>query len=160
MTNSLKLKINDLVVRHGKVLKVSKISKNSVDLQPFFESQSSNGLTFTLNLSQVNGADIRKLTSKPNLKKLIALINKKFNNQSKLPAFDIKTAFSQNKLEETLKIIKTLYLEKSKKDNILLGGKLTTLKLAMIQATNEIAATNGISPQKAEQLLKSSLKIK
>ena len=88
------------------------------------------------------------------------MINKKFNNQSKLPAFDIKTAFSQNKLEETLKIIKTLYLEKSKKDNILLGGKLTTLKLAMIQATNEIAATNGISPQKAEQLLKSSLKIK
>ena len=41
-----------------------------------------------------------------------------------------------------------------------MGGKLTTYRLAMRQATNEIAAVNDISIENAETFLRKSLKIK
>ena len=156
----MNLKKGDLIVRHGKVLKVSLIEKDSIDLQPFFESQASNGLTFTINVSQINDGYIRKLPNKAEVKKMIKEINKKQASGAKLPAFDIKTALTQNKLEDTLAIIKTLSIIKEENDGVLMGGKLTTYRLAMRQATNEIAAVNDISIENAETFLRKSLKIK
>lgn len=157
MTTTLNLNVGDLVVRYGKILKVFQINQDTVNLHPFFNFNSNNDLTFTLNLENTNGGTIRQLVSKNKIKTLLNLIIKKTAINSGSPVFDSKTALSQNQLEETLWVIKVLWLEKQKSDS-LSSGKSTIFRKAMTQATEEIAAANHTSPEKAELLILSGLK--
>ena len=159
MTDTLTLNIGDLVIRHGKILKVFEIKKDTVNLQPFFDFQGNNGLAFTLDLKNAYDGHIRKLVSKGKIKDLLNLIIKKSTSKAKSPVFDPKTALSQNQLEETLWVIKNLWLEKRAKSNVLPSGKLNIFKRAMLQATEEIAATNHTSPEQAKLLILSGLKL-
>jgi len=157
MTGRLRLNIGDLVVRHGKILKVFKISQDTVELQPFFDFKGNNDLTFTLNLKNANDGHIRQLVSKTKIKTLLNLIIKKSAAKANLPVFNAKTALTHNQLEETLWVIKTLWLEKKKNSDILSSGKSTIFRRAMLQATEEIAATNRTSPKNAKSLILSGL---
>ena len=148
MTKKLNLSVNDLVVRYGKVLKVFEVDKDTVSLQPFFEKQSGNGLTFTINLTSVNDGSIRKLDTKAKIKQLQKDIIKKSLTKEDCPAFDSKTALSLNQLEDTLWTVKALYIEKQEKAGVLLGGKLSTFKNAIQQASQEFAAINNTMPEK------------
>jgi RNA polymerase-interacting CarD/CdnL/TRCF family regulator len=158
MTSTLRLSLGDLVVRHGKVLKVSQINQNTVGLQPFFDFQGNHGLTFTLELKNAYDGHIRRLVSKSKIKTLLKLIIKKSTSKTNPPVFDAKTALSHNQLEETLWVIKTLWLEKQEKSDTLPSGKSTIFRKAMLQATEEIAATNHTSPEQAKSLILSGLK--
>ncbi|MBU1084820.1 MAG: hypothetical protein ABIJ43_00290 [Candidatus Beckwithbacteria bacterium] len=157
MTSKLSLVVGDLVVRYGKVLKVFKIKKDTIEFQPFFAFQAVNGLSFTLKLKNAYDGHIRQLVSKSKIKKLLSLIIKKPSAKINPPVYNTKTALNKNQLEETLWIIKILWLEKQKKANTLLGGKLVVFRKAMLQATNEIAAVNKTSPNQAELLIQSGL---
>ena len=158
MTGTLHLTIGDLVVRHGKVLKVSRINKSIISLRPFFDSRSNNGLIFTLELKNAYDGHIRQLISKNKIKILLDLIIKKSTSRANPPVFDIKTALTQNQFEETLQVIKILWLEKQKKSDILPSSKLNVFRQAMLQATEEIAAVNHTSPEQAKLLILSGLK--
>ncbi len=158
MDKILRLKVDDLVVRNGKVLKVFKVSQNTVSLRPFFHSRANNSLTFTLNLNQDNNGHIRKLISKTKLKQLLSQIINKTVSGDCCPAYNAASALNNNQLKNTLWTIKTLWLEKQEKSDILPGGKLTTFRQAMLQATEEIAAINHTSPDQAKLLLLSGLK--
>ena len=157
MTQTLNLAIGDLVVRNGKILKVSQVKKDTIDLRPFFHIKTSNGLTFTLLLAHTNDGHIRRLVSKNKIGKLLKLIIKKPTAGNNNPEFDAKTALSHNQLAKTLRAIKTLWQEKQKRSGILQGTKLTIFRQAMIQASEEIAATNKISIGKAESTILSAL---
>ncbi|MDZ7586302.1 MAG: hypothetical protein U0946_00990, partial [Patescibacteria group bacterium] len=101
---------------------------------------------------------IRKLISKTKLKQLLDLIINKTITQKHCPVYNAASALNSNQLNDTLWIIKTLWLEKQEKSDILPGGKLTIFKKAIIQTTEEIAAINNISPDQATSLLMSGLK--
>ncbi len=115
MTDKIRLNVGDLVVRHGKVLKVFQIDQDTIDLQPFFNFQASNGLTFTLMTKNAHDGHIRPLASKAEIKRLMNLIIKTSADETSPPAFDIKTALTINQFQDTLWIIKILWLEKQKK---------------------------------------------
>lgn len=157
MRDSFQLNIGDLVVRHGKVLKVLQINQDTISLQPFFCYQTSNNLTFTLKLQNAYDGHIRQLVSKGKIKSLFNLIIKKPVIKSNPPIFDSKTALNNNQLEDSLWVIKTLWLEKQEKSNILTGGKLSIFQRALLQTTEEIAAVNNTSPEQAKLLLFSGL---
>ena len=157
MTGTLRLNIGNLVVRHGKILKVFKANQNTVELQPFFDFKGNNDLTFTLSLKNANDGHIRQLVSKAKIKTLLKLIIKKSASKTNPPVFNAKTALTQNQFEETLWVIKTLWLEKKENSDTLSSGKSTIFRRAMLQATEEIAATNRISPEKAKSLILSGL---
>ena len=158
MTNTLCLRVGDLVVRHGKILKVFKVKQQTVHLKPFFDFKGNNDLTFTFSIKNINDGHIRKLVSKSKIKTLLNIIIKKSTTKDNSPVFNAKTALSQNNFEETLWIIKTLWLEKKKNLNILSSGKSRIFRDAMLQVTQEIAATNCTSPEKAKLLILSRLK--
>ena len=157
MAQTLNLAIGDLVVRSGKILKVSQIKKNTINLKPFFHIKTSNGLTFTLLLANINDSHIRRLASKNKIEKLLNLIIKKPIAKKDYSVFDAKTALNDNQLAKTFRTIKILWLEKKEKSGILQGLKLTVFRQAMIQASEEIAATNKISIGKAESTILSAL---
>ena len=157
MTETLNLAIGDLVVRNGKILKVSQIKKNTIDLRPFFHIKTSNGLTFTLMLAHTNDGHIRRLASKNKIGKLLNLIIKKPLAKKDYPVFDAKTALNDNQLAKTFRAIKILWREKQKKSGILQGTKLTVFRQAMLQASEEIAAVNKTSIGKAESTILSAL---
>jgi len=158
MTETLCFEVGDLVVRNGKILKVFKVKKDSINLRPFFHIKTSNGLTFTLLLAHTNDGHIRRLASKNKIGKLLNLIIKKPTAQKDYPDFDTKTALTENQLAKTLWVIKILWLEKQKKSGILQGVKLSIFRNAMLQATEEIAAVNNTSPDQVKLLLLSDLK--
>lgn len=158
MTNILSFAVGDLVVRNGKVLKIFKISQETISLQPFFHCRSNNGLTFTLKRDLVNDGHIRRLVSKTKLKKLLNLIIKKTISLDRCPDYNAASALISNKLTDTLWIIKTLWLQRQENSNTLPGGKLSIYQKALIQTTEEIAAINQTSPEHAKLLLMSDLK--
>ena len=157
MTETLNLAIGDLVVRSGKILKVSQIKKDTINLRPFFHIKTSNGLTFTLMLAHTNDGHIRRLASKNKIGKLLKLIIKKPTVGNNNLDFDPKTALSHNQLAKTLRAIKALWQEKQKKSGILQGTKLTVFRQAMLQATEEIAAVNNTSPEEVKLSILSGL---
>ena len=158
MEETFSMAVGDLVVRYGKILKVFRIKKGTIGLQPFFHLQTSNGLTFTLMTAHAHDGHIRRLASKAKIEKLLNLIIKKPTTKNIDPDFDPKTALSDNKLAKTLFVIKTLWLEKQEKSGILPGTKSTVFRQAMIQATEEIAAVNQTSPEQVKLLILSGLK--
>ena len=158
MTAKLKLKVGDLVVRFGKILKVFQVKQDTVNLKPFFDLKGNNGLTYSLNKKNLDDGNIRLLVSKDKIKTLLNQIINKATLETDSPVFDAKTALCQNKFEETLWVIKNLWLEKKEKLNTLSGGKLSIFKRAINQASEEIAASNNITPEKAELLIMKGLK--
>lgn len=155
--SKLNLKIDSLVVRYGKVLKVSKIEEEVIQFKPFFSAQGDNDLTFTLKLDNVHDGHMRSLNSKDSIKTLLNSIIKKPIQEINLPKFDSKTALIGNQLEDTLWVIKNLWTEKKENSDTLPSGKQTILKKAILQAVNEIAAANNGLPDKAEAKLTSDL---
>lgn len=158
MSNKLELSVGDLIVRFGKILKVFQVKTDTVGLKPFFDFKGNNGLNYTLNKKNLDDGNIRLLVSKEKIKTLLNQIINKSSIEKDSPVFDAKTALCQNKFEETLWVIKNLWLEKKEKMNTLSGGKLTIFKRAINQASEEIAASSNISIEKAELLIMSGLK--
>lgn len=158
MAQTLNLVIGDLVIRGGNILKVFQIKKNTIGLRPFFHLKTNKNLTFTLLLAHINDGHIRRPTSKNKIEKLLNLIIKKPTAEKDFPVFDTKTALSHNQLAKTLWVIKILWLEKQEKSGILQGVKLTVFRQAMLQAAEEIATANNISPEEAKLLILSDLK--
>ena len=156
MISKLNLTVGDLVVRYGKVLKVFQIKKDAVSLRPFFNSQSSHGLTFTLKQKSVSQGHVRRLVSKTKLKDLLNLIIKKSIAKDRCPAFDSDTAL--NRLTDALWVLKTLWLEKQERSDTLATGKSNIFQRVLLQTAEEIAAVNRTSPERAKLQLLSGLK--
>ena len=53
------LKVGDLLVRFGKILKISAIKTDSVELHPFFNLKTSSGLTYSIPTESLNHGQIR-----------------------------------------------------------------------------------------------------
>ncbi|MCX6816343.1 MAG: hypothetical protein NTZ93_00510 [Candidatus Beckwithbacteria bacterium] len=158
MLNTLSFAVGDLLVRHGKVLKVSHVKKDSIDLQPYFNLKASHGLTYSVQLQNSHNPNLRKPVSREKAEQLLVSISKLPNKTAALNLLEIKSALNTNELAETLKLLQQLWLEKQDKSGFLAGGKLGIYQQAMIQATQEIAAAKGILLEKAELLILSTLK--
>lgn len=158
MTNLSSLKKGDLVVRYGKVLKVIQINKNTVELQPYFNLQANNDLTYSIQLQQTDQRYIRPLTTKKQVTQLLKSIKTKLKQSNAVNYADIESNLKTNLLEETLLAIKTLLIEKRSQNGILPSRKLKLFRQAMLQASEEISISNKILPEKAKLLILSSLK--
>lgn len=158
MTNLSSLKKGDLVVRYGKVLKVIQINKNTVELQPYFNLQTNNELTYSIQLQQTDQRYIRPLTTKKQVTQLLKSTKTKLKQSNTVNYADIESNLKTNSLEETLLAIKTLLIEKRSQNGILPSGKLKLFRQAMLQASEEISVSNKILPEKAKLLILSNLK--
>lgn len=158
MLNTLSLAVGDLIVRHGKVLKVSQVKKDSIDLQPYFNFKESHGLTYSVQLQNSNNVSLRKPVSREKAEQLLVSISKQPSQTLEINLLETKSALNTNELAETLKVLRKLWLEKQDKSGFLAGGKLGIYQQAMIQATQEIAAAKGILLEQAELLILSTLK--
>ena len=150
------LKPKNLVVRYGKVLKVLKITKKEIELQPYFVVNKNNQITYTVQLQKTTQEYIRPLTSKKGVSTLL----KELSKASELTKdyLKIQSNPKTNTLKDSLSVIKALIIEKKNNDGVLPSGKMNIYKLAMSQAIEEIAAANKIKPETAEKLILSSLK--
>jgi RNA polymerase-interacting CarD/CdnL/TRCF family regulator len=158
MANLSSLKKGDLVVRYGKALKVLQVNKNTVELQPYYNLQASNNLTYTVQLQQTNQHYIRPLTTKKQITQLLKLIKTKSKQSNSVNYADLDSNLKTNLLKETLLAIKALWLEKRSQNGILPSGKLKLFRQAMLQASEEISISNKILPEKAKLLILSNLK--
>ena len=149
------LKPNDLVVRYGKVLKVIKVTKTSIELQPYYNLNKNNQITYTAQLQQTNQEYIRPLTDK---KEAASLLKQLAKSSSSNKAYLKNQANPKtNSLKDSLLVIKALTVEKQKNEGNLPSGKQNIYKLAMLQASEEIGAIKTIQPIKAEKLILSSI---
>jgi len=149
------LKPKDLVVRYGKVLKVTKVTKTSIELQPFYNANKNNQITYTVKLQQTSQDYIRPLTDKKEVNALLKNLAK--SSGSNKEYLKIQANPKTNSLKDSLFVIKALTVEKKKNDGNLPSGKQNIYKLAMTQASEEIGAIKKISVEKAEKLILSNL---
>ncbi|MFC1627471.1 hypothetical protein ACFL18_02890, partial [Patescibacteria group bacterium] len=76
MTDTLRLNVGDLVVRYGKILKVTKVSKNNIELQPLYNTNTNNQITYSVKTQITDNHFIRRLTEKKELKRLLTQLSK------------------------------------------------------------------------------------
>jgi RNA polymerase-interacting CarD/CdnL/TRCF family regulator len=154
----MKLRIGDLLVRYGKILRVHEIKSDIVMLKPFFEVRANNGLVYSIQNKNLDAGKIRKLVTKDRLKELW---NSIFNVDSLPQQIDVvesKSSLNLDGLDESLVLIKTLWTEKQAHAGYLPGGRLSLFQQALSQATDEIAAVKSILPEEARTLVLSALK--
>ncbi len=65
------LKVGDLLVRFGKILKISAIKTQSIELLPFFNLKSNHGLTYTIPAENLNQDQIRPIVTLEKLNRLL-----------------------------------------------------------------------------------------
>lgn len=152
------VKVGDLLVRFGKILKVSQIKDGSIELRPFFNFQSSNGLTYSVQNENLTTGHVRPLISRNKLDELLKLILIKHSETVAINVTETKTSLSTNELAESLRLIKDLWLEKQNHAGFLPGGRLSLYQQALTQASEEIAAVKGIVPDQARTLVLTTLK--
>ena len=158
MARNFKVKIGDLLVRFGKILKVSQIKEGSVELRPFFNTKSSNGLTYSIQDTSLDSGSVRHLVSKEKLGVILAKILKATTTTLEINVTESKVSLSTHELTDSLRIIKDLWLEKQNHAGFLPGGRLSLYQQALIQASEEIAAVKGILPEQAKLLVLTTLK--
>ncbi len=151
-------KVGDLLVRFGKILKVAAVKTDSTELLPFFNSKSSNGLTYSVQNQNLENSHVRRLVTREKLKQLLELILIKNSVAVAINVTETKTTLSTNQLAESLQLIKDLWLEKQNHAGFLPGGRLSLYQQALSQASEEIAAVKGIIPDQAKLLVLSTLK--
>jgi RNA polymerase-interacting CarD/CdnL/TRCF family regulator len=157
MSNNLNLKTGDAVVRCGKVLKAFKVNENTAFLKPFFASNSNHGgLTYSLPLKNLTMTKIRKIVSTKTLNTLFESILHKAPKKNETLTIDIQKPQDDDNLEQTMRTIKTLWLEK--KLGTLPGSKSTMYRQAMDQSIEEVAAVRGLSLVKARAEIVSALR--
>lgn len=158
MTNLAKFKVGDLVVRFGKILKISTIMAASIKLRPFFDLQSNHGITYSIPSQNFDNGHIRHLVSQESLPQLLKLNLTPSSKTVIINVTETKSALSTHELSESLELIKTLWLEKQNHAGFLPGGRLNLYQQALTQASEEIAAIKGILPEAAKILVLNTLK--
>lgn len=154
----MKVKVGDLLVRYGKILRVCEIKPDLVLLKPFFEVKTVNGLIYSIKNQNFDGGQIRKLVTKSQLEELW---EKAFNADRPAEEIDVtesKSSLNVEGLAESLRLIKILWSEKQAHAGYLPGGRLNLFQQALTQAAEEIAAVKGILPDEARALVLSNLK--
>lgn len=154
----MKFKVGDLVVRFGKILKISTIMAESIKLRPFFNLQSNHGITYSIPSQNFTDGHIRPLVSQENLSQLLKLNLTRNSDAVTVNVTETKTTLSTHELSESLELIKTLWLEKQTHAGFLPGGRLNLYQQALTQASEEIAAIKGILPEAAKTLVLNTLK--
>ncbi len=149
------LKPKDLVVRYGKVLKVIKVTKTSIELQPFYNLNKNNQITYTVQLQKTSQEYIRPLTDKKEVNVLLKNLTK--SSESIKKYLKIQADPKTNSLKDSLLVIKALTVEKQKNDGNLPSGKQNIYKLALSQASEEVGAVKKISVEKAQKQILSYL---
>lgn len=158
MDRTTKFSVGDLLVRFGKILRISEINSDTIQMRPFFQMKMNNGLTYLINNKNLYKDNIRKLVSKETLKQLFNKVFLTNTETAEINVVESRSVLSEQGLEESLQLIKMLWLEKKSHTGNLPGGKLTLYQQAVDQASEEIAAVKGILPQQAKLLLLAALK--
>ena len=151
------LKVGDLLVRFGKILKISAIKTDSVELHPFFNLKTSSGLTYSIPSESLNHGQIRPIVTLEKLNQLLKTLFIKSSPVS-VDVIDTKNALNTHELSETLLLVKSLWLEKQNHTGFLPSGRLSLYQQALTQSTEEIAAIKSILPDEAKLLVLSLLK--
>jgi RNA polymerase-interacting CarD/CdnL/TRCF family regulator len=159
MLEVLKLKVGDLMVRYGRVLKITKISKGVVFLKPYFDAKNNMGrLSYSLPIKNMKMNKLRRVLSKGELDKLLKKALMEPDKDKELLALKMKDPLENNDLAETMKVVRMLWLEKRANSGSLPGGKLTVYKQALEQLVGEAAAICGLTLEKADIKINTVLK--
>ena len=150
-------KLVDLWVRFGKILKVAEIKGDSIEMRPFFNLKSSNGLTYSIQTQNLDSGKIRKLITKEKLQQLLQLL-KNASLPTEINVLENKLSLNTQDLGESLQLLKTLWHEKQNHAGFLPGGRLSLYQQTLAQASDEVAAVKGILPEEAKRLILTSLK--
>ena len=107
------LKVGDLLVRFGKILKISAIKTDSVELHPFFNLKTSSGLTYSIPTESLNHGQIRPIVTLEKLNRILKTLFMKTSPVTvSVDVIDTKNALNTHELAESLFLVKTLWLEK------------------------------------------------
>lgn len=151
------VKIGDLLVRFGKILKVSGINHDSVELRPLFNLNSSSGLIYSIQTQNLESGSVRQLVTREKLASLLKILA----TVTEAAAIDVSATrinLNNGSLAASLRLIKDLWLEKQKHNGTLPGGRLTLYQQALTQASDEIAAVKQIQPDQARILVLNTLR--
>jgi RNA polymerase-interacting CarD/CdnL/TRCF family regulator len=158
MDRGVKLAVGDVLVRFGRILRVCGIKTETIEMRPFFEIRSNNGLTYSIQHKNLDSTQIRKLVTKEKLKELFQSVLARESLPMEVNVVESRSGLNVTDLGDSLRLVKTLWQEKQNHAGFLPGGKLTLYQQALAQASDEIAAVKGIAPDDAKKLILASLK--
>ncbi|MEA3355271.1 MAG: hypothetical protein U9Q63_02170 [Patescibacteria group bacterium] len=157
MTNKIKFKRGDNLIKYGKAYKVIKIKNGVLFYKPYFKKKKDNSLVCSIPAENIENNYIRKPISNYQLNKLIKKILYKKGRIVQTNIIKIKASLGKNKIGKTLKVVKKLWLEQKDKDKTMAKSKKNAYKQARQQVIEEISLARNISLAKAKLVLDRAL---
>ncbi len=163
-----KFKKGDKIVEFGHVFKVFDIKrqKNSngefekvLYFRPYFESTKTSAITCSIPVNNVEKTLIRRIITRKELRELTKKLKKKnIKNEEEFPAINIvKALLDSNDPADTVRVLRILWREKSKKTETFSKSKRDVFNLAMDRLVQEFALISGASLEDANQKIRLSL---
>jgi len=160
--NNKTFKVGDKIVHYSKIFRIFKIKgrKNKdkvIFFRSLFKSRENRKLVFSIPMSLINRANIRKLLSRNKLKLLLKKLAKKPDIKAPINLLKVKEGLNLNDPEKNIQILNCLWGEKNDQSTSFNKSKEEALKLAIKQLSQELALVNNISLTKAQQKIKKVL---
>lgn len=167
MNNNKKFKVGDKIVRFGKVYRIFKISKQktfegkeekTIFFRPYFKTKKEErDLIFSFPIEKIDKVNIRRPFSKRRLEELLSGLSKKSDIKEYINVAKTREVLTQNDLNKTVEILKTIWREKKNESKILTKSKKDIFDLSMRYLAEEAAFVLGVSLGTARKKVKKAL---
>lgn len=153
----MNLKVGEIFVRFGRVLRISKISGGLIELLPYFTGSNQNSLVYSIPRENFSGGNLRPLIGRVEMQQLLKKLQRSAPS-APVDVLESKSSLNLDRLATCLPLVKTLWQEKQDHAGYLPGGRLSLFQSALSQASEEIAAVDNISPEQAKTNLLAALR--
>ena len=167
MKDNRKFRIDDKIVRFGRVYRIFKIKKQktfkgkkekTIFFKPYFKTKKEErDLIFSLPIEKISKINIRKPFSKNEIRELLSRLSEKSDVKEYINVTKAREVLTQNDPNKIVEILRTLWGEKNDESKNLTKSKKDIFKLSIKHLVEEIAFVLGISLVTARKRVRKAL---
>ena len=162
----MKFKIGDKIVRSGKIYRIFKIKNQKrtkdkkekiIFFRPYLKVRKNRTLTCSIPVNSIDKTNTRRPISKKELRLLLKKLSMRSDIKKPINLVQAKGALGLNDIDETVQVLKSLWVEKKEKLTNFSESRKNVFKLLMKQIGDEVVFVSGISFVDARKKIKNAL---
>ena len=162
----MKFKVGDKIVRFGQIYRIFKIKKQKrakdkeekiIFFRPYLKVRKNRALTCSIPANNIDKTNTRRPISKKELRLLLKKLSMRSDIEKPINLVQAKGALGLNDIDETVQVLKSLWVEKKEKLTNFSESRKSVFKLLMKQIGDEVVFVSGISFVDARKKIKNAL---
>ena len=166
MSEDKRLKVGDKLVDFGQVFRIFKIeTKENSDgeierilhFRPFYKTGDYKGMVCSIPENSLANTKIRRPVSKETASEIVKKLKNKPEESMATDIDTVKQILGNNDPHETMRVVRSMWIEKIKTDTTFTKSKSDIFELAIYHLAEEIALVTNASPDTVHKKVKNTL---